>query len=100
MHLAVDTVRMSECRTPRNSTRPADGITAIRTSALFRCALIRMMVGGRGLVMAAGVTVCSWQRLAVSEEELNLDFTLGSGQAFLWRRDDSTQSWTGPIRNK
>ena len=40
----------------------------------------------------------SW-RLSVSVDELDLDRTLGSGQAFLWQRDPSG-SWTGPIKNK
>ena len=65
---------------------------------VFKCASIRTMPSsGRSRMAVAGV---HWRRLPVSDEELDLDLTLGSGQAFLWRKDPSTHSWTGPIKNK
>ena len=74
------------------------GHAMVQVRCLFRCASIRTSpFGGRGQMAAASVR---WRRLSVSDEELNLDLTLGSGQAFLWRRDTSTHSWTGPIKDK
>lgn len=41
-----------------------------------------------------------WHVLPLSgSEELDLELTLGSGQAFLWRQTGEGE-WTGPIENR